>query len=127
MAKITENTLIAECLELNPNAAEILMSAGMHCFGCALAHGETIAEAVAVHGEDLNALLAKIFLLLGLWLLPVLPASALTELLTVHLEIGCHILSIGVVTFYSFLGHKYFSFNEGIRAFWKKRRGSHAC
>ncbi len=60
MAKITENTLIAECLELNPNAAEILMSAGMHCFGCALAHGETIAEAVAVHGEDLNALLAKL-------------------------------------------------------------------
>lgn len=60
MAKITENTLIAECLELNPNAAEILMSAGMHCFGCALAHGETIAEAVAVHGEDLNTLLAKL-------------------------------------------------------------------
>lgn len=60
MAKITENTLIVECLELNPNAAEILMSAGMHCFGCALAHGETIAEAVAVHGEDLNALLAKL-------------------------------------------------------------------
>ena len=60
MAKITENTLIAECLELNPNAAEILMSAGMHCFGCALAHGETIAEAVAVHGEDLDALLQKL-------------------------------------------------------------------
>ena len=60
MAKITENTLIAECLEINPDAAEILMSAGMHCFGCELAHGETIAEAVAVHGEDLDALLAKL-------------------------------------------------------------------
>ena len=60
MAKITANTLIAECLELNPNAAEILLSAGMHCFGCAMAHGETIAEAVAVHGEDLDALLAKL-------------------------------------------------------------------
>ncbi len=60
MAKITENTLIAECLELNPNAAEILLSAGMHCFGCALAHGETIAQAVAVHGEDLETLLAKL-------------------------------------------------------------------
>ena len=60
MAKITEKTLIAECLEINPNAAEILMQAGMHCFGCALAHGETIAEAVAVHGEDLDALLAKL-------------------------------------------------------------------
>ena len=60
MAKITADTLIAECLELNPNAAEILLSAGMHCFGCALAHGETIAEAVAVHGRDLDELLQKL-------------------------------------------------------------------
>ena len=60
MAKITADTLIAECLQLNPNAPEILMAAGMHCFGCALAHNETVAEAVAVHGEDLEALLAKL-------------------------------------------------------------------
>ena len=60
MAKITENTLIADVLELNPNAADILLEAGMHCFGCALAHGETIAEAVAVHGEDLETLLKKL-------------------------------------------------------------------
>ena len=60
MAKITENTLIAECLEINPNAVEILQAAGMHCFGCAMAHGETIAEADAVHGEDLKALLDKL-------------------------------------------------------------------
>ncbi len=60
MAKITADTLIAECLELNPNAAEILLSAGMHCFGCALAHGETIAEAVSVHGNDLDELLQKL-------------------------------------------------------------------
>ena len=60
MAKITADTLIADCLELNPNAAEILLSAGMHCFGCALAHGETVAEAVSVHGNDLDELLAKL-------------------------------------------------------------------
>ena len=60
MAKITADTLISECLELNPNAAEILLSTGMHCIGCAMAHGETIAEAVAVHGEDLNAHLNKL-------------------------------------------------------------------
>ncbi len=60
MAKITADTLISECLELNPNAAEILLSAGMHCIGCAMAHGETIEQAVAVHGEDLNALLNKL-------------------------------------------------------------------
>ena len=60
MAKITADTLIAECLEINPDSAEILLAAGMHCFGCALAHGETIAEAVAVHGEDLDSLLKKL-------------------------------------------------------------------
>lgn len=60
MAKITADTLISECLELNPNSAEILLSTGMHCIGCAMAHGETIAEAVAVHGEDLEELLKKL-------------------------------------------------------------------
>lgn len=60
MAKITEDTLIAECLQINPNSASILMSYGMHCIGCALAHGETIGEAVSVHGKDLDELLAKL-------------------------------------------------------------------
>ncbi len=60
MAKITADTLISECLEINPNSADILMEAGMHCFGCALAHGETVAQAVAVHGEDLDSLLKKL-------------------------------------------------------------------
>ena len=60
MAKITADTLIADVLQLNPNAPEILLAAGMHCFGCALAHNETVAEAVAVHGEDLDTLLAKL-------------------------------------------------------------------
>lgn len=95
--------------------------------GRTLIHQFSTFFIVAGVGTLLNALIAKLFLLFGHWLLPALPASALKTLLTAHLEIGCHILSIGVVTFYSFLGHKYFSFNEGIRAFWKKRRGSHAC
>lgn len=60
MKEITENTLIAEALEINPNAAAILQAAGMHCFGCALARGETVGEAVAVHGKDLEELLKKL-------------------------------------------------------------------
>ena len=58
--KITENTTIFEALQLNPNAGEILKNHGMHCLGCALAHGETIGEAVDVHGEDLQALLEEL-------------------------------------------------------------------
>ena len=60
MAKITENTTIFEALEINPNAGEILMQYGMHCLGCALAHGETGGEAVGVHGADLEEVLAKL-------------------------------------------------------------------
>ena len=60
MAKITKETLIADCLKINPNSAEILQAVGMHCLGCALAHNETIEQAVMVHGNDLNKLLEKL-------------------------------------------------------------------
>ena len=42
---------------MNENAAEILLGYGMHCLGCAIAHGETIGEAAQVHGIDVNDLL----------------------------------------------------------------------
>ena len=58
--KITENTIITEALDINPNAAEILMRYGMHCLGCAIAHGETVGEAAAVHGADLEQMLAEL-------------------------------------------------------------------
>ena len=60
MAKVTKDMLIAEVLQVNENMANILMREGMHCIGCALAHGETIGEAVSVHGKDLDELLAKL-------------------------------------------------------------------
>lgn len=57
---ITEDTIITEVLEINPNAPEILMKYGMHCLGCAIAHGETIGEAAGVHGADLEKMLAEL-------------------------------------------------------------------
>lgn len=60
MAKITKDTLITDCLKINPRSAEILQEVGMHCLGCAMAHGETIEQAVFVHDNDLDALLAKL-------------------------------------------------------------------
>ncbi len=60
MAKITKDTLIMDCLRINPNSAEILMAVGMHCIGCALASGETIEQAVWVHGNDMEKLLKKL-------------------------------------------------------------------
>ena len=58
--KIIENTTIFEAIQINPNAGEILMAHGMHCLGCALAHGETVGEAAGVHGEDLKRLLEEL-------------------------------------------------------------------
>lgn len=60
MAKITKDTLIIDCLKINPNSAEILQSVGMHCLGCAMAHGETIEQAVYAHGNELDELLKKL-------------------------------------------------------------------
>lgn len=58
--KITENTTIFDALEINPKAGEILMAHGMHCLGCALAHGETVGEAAGVHGADLAKMLEEL-------------------------------------------------------------------
>ena len=58
--KITADTLIFEALQINPRAGEILVSYGMHCLGCALAHGETVGEAAGVHGADLEEMLEKL-------------------------------------------------------------------
>lgn len=58
--KITAESTIMECLEVNPDAGEILQRYGMHCLGCALAHGETVAEAAAAHGNPVEDLLAEL-------------------------------------------------------------------
>ena len=58
---ITKDMLLIEAFRLdgvNVNAmADVLMAMGMHCLGCALSHGETIEEAAAVHGIDLDKML----------------------------------------------------------------------
>ncbi len=60
MEKITKDTVIADAIKINPNAGEILMSYGMHCLGCAIAHGETVGQAAEVHGADLDAMLDEL-------------------------------------------------------------------
>ena len=60
MKEITKNTVIGDILDLNEELAPYFLEIGMHCLGCAMAHGETIEEAVFVHGNDLEALLAKL-------------------------------------------------------------------
>jgi hybrid cluster-associated redox disulfide protein len=58
--KITAEMTIAEALKLKPAAAAILMTKGMHCLGCVIAQGETIAQAAEVHGLPLDDLLREL-------------------------------------------------------------------
>ena len=50
--EITKETLIADILEICPEAMPAFMELGMHCMGCALASGENLEQACAVHGVD---------------------------------------------------------------------------
>ncbi len=56
----TKDMLIQQVIELDESTADILMGAGMHCLGCAMAHGETIEQACGVHGIDADALIGQI-------------------------------------------------------------------
>ena len=57
---IKKTMTIEEVLTINPNFAEILTSFGMHCFGCPFSRMESLEQAAAVHGFDVDELLAKL-------------------------------------------------------------------
>ncbi|MBQ3787017.1 MAG: DUF1858 domain-containing protein [Lachnospiraceae bacterium] len=59
MAEITKDTTIGDILNIKPEAAPALLEIGMHCLGCPSAQMETLGEAAAVHGVDIDELLAK--------------------------------------------------------------------
>lgn len=55
-----KDTKIGEILENAPEKAEILLEMGMHCLGCPASHMETLEEACAVHGIDVEELVEKL-------------------------------------------------------------------
>lgn len=60
MAKITKDTTIGEVLRINPNAEVILQGFGMHCVHCPMSQMESLAEAGAVHGIDVELMVKKL-------------------------------------------------------------------
>ena len=44
----------------NPEKADILLEAGMHCLGCPASQMETLEEACEVHGIDVEEVLSKL-------------------------------------------------------------------
>ena len=57
---IEKTTTIGKLLEENPDKADILLEAGMQCLGCLVAQDETIEEACAVHGIDVDELVKEL-------------------------------------------------------------------
>jgi hybrid cluster-associated redox disulfide protein len=58
--EINKNMIIADILRADMDTADLLMGAGMHCLGCVMANGETLEQACAVHGIDVDALVEDI-------------------------------------------------------------------
>lgn len=57
---ITKEHKIGEILQLNPNAAEVLMRFGMGCLGCPSAQVETLEQACEIHGLNLDEVLSAL-------------------------------------------------------------------
>lgn len=57
---VTKDMTIMQVIEMNDGIAPLLMQAGMHCLGCAMAHGESLEEACMVHGIDVDKLVDAI-------------------------------------------------------------------
>ena len=58
--EVTKTTQIAELLTINPNVKEILLGFGLHCLGCPMSQMESLEDACAVHGIDIEILLEKV-------------------------------------------------------------------
>ena len=58
--RVTKDTIIIDVLHMNKDTAPFFYEIGMHCLGCPSASGETLAEACAVHGVDVDTLVNKI-------------------------------------------------------------------
>lgn len=54
---ITRDMLIGDILKQKPNAAEILMSFNMGCIGCPSSQMESVEQAAAVHGLNVEDIL----------------------------------------------------------------------
>ena len=53
-------TILGDILDAAPETAPLFIEIGMHCLGCPSARSETVEQACYVHGQDVDALLAKL-------------------------------------------------------------------
>ena len=57
---ITKDMTIAQVLETSRAVAPVFLGMGMHCLGCPHSSGETVEQACAAHGVDVEEILKKL-------------------------------------------------------------------
>lgn len=57
---VTPETIIGDILDRDMETAPFFLEMGMHCLGCPSSRGESVADACAVHGTDVNVLVSKL-------------------------------------------------------------------
>ncbi|MEA5015807.1 MAG: DUF1858 domain-containing protein [Candidatus Limiplasma sp.] len=57
---VSKDMSIGQVLALDRGTASIFMAFGMHCLGCPHATAESLEDASAAHGADVNALVEKL-------------------------------------------------------------------
>ena len=60
MGKVTKDTTVGEIVSKYQNGAEILSGFGLHCFGCPMSQMESVEDASAVHGVDIELMIKKL-------------------------------------------------------------------
>ena len=58
--EITKDTIIGDILDADQTTATYFFEMGMHCLGCPASRGESLEDACAVHGVDVEEMLAKL-------------------------------------------------------------------
>ena len=58
--KVTKDSIIGEVLDFDRETAQFFFEIGMHCLGCPSARGESLEMACAVHGVDVEQMVADI-------------------------------------------------------------------
>lgn len=55
--KVTENMLLNDILDMNPDVTDIFLRHGLNCLGCPGARSENLREAAEGHGINLALLI----------------------------------------------------------------------
>ncbi len=58
--KFTKDLTVGEALKINDGVEAVLSGFGMHCFTCPFSLMETLEQAAAVHGVEIDVMISKL-------------------------------------------------------------------